>query len=81
MVSEKTGGAETFSYGLTQTSVLQLSRSVPSSRWRTCQKRVLLELAQLASRVASAILFAMACVSGTLRSSTGRAGKDHRLGA
>ena len=32
VISEKTGGAESFSYGLTQTSFLQLFRSVMSSR-------------------------------------------------
>ena len=32
VISEKTGGAESFSYGLTQTSFLQLSRSVLSLR-------------------------------------------------
>ena len=32
VISEKTGGAESFSYGLTQTSFLRLSRSVLSLR-------------------------------------------------
>ena len=32
VISQKTGGAESFSYGLTQTSFLQLSRSVLSSQ-------------------------------------------------
>ena len=32
MISQKTGGDESFSYGLTQTSFLQLSRSVLSSK-------------------------------------------------
>ena len=65
--SEKTGGAETFSYGLTQTSFRQLSRSVLSSRGglakfgavrkirELAKSEHSLELAQLASRVASAM--------------------------
>ena len=32
VISQKTGGDESFSYGLTQTSFLQLSRSVLSSQ-------------------------------------------------
>ena len=32
MISEKTGGAESFRYGLTRTSFLQFSRSVLSLR-------------------------------------------------
>ena len=67
VISEKTGGAETFSYGLTQTSFLQLSRSVLSSRGglakfgavrkirELAKSEHSLELAQLASRVASAM--------------------------
>ena len=67
VISEKTGGAESFSYGLTQTSFLQLSRSVLSpsgglAKFGAVRKiRELaksehsLELAQLASRVASAM--------------------------
>ena len=66
VISQKTGGAESFSYGLTQTSFLQLSRSVPSSRGgmakfgavrkirELAKSEHSLELAQLASRVASA---------------------------
>jgi len=67
VISEKTGGAESFSYGLTQTSFLQLSRSVLSSRGGLAKFEAVrkirelaksehsLELAQLASRVASAM--------------------------
>ena len=67
VISEKTGGAETFSYGLTQTSFLQWSRSVLSSRGglakfgavrkirELAKSEHSLELAQLASRVASAM--------------------------
>ena len=67
VISEKTGGAETFSYGLTQTSFLQLSRSVLSSRGglakfgavrkirELAKSEHSLELAQLASRVAPAM--------------------------
>ena len=67
VISEKTGGAEAFSYGLTQTSFLQLSRSVLSSRGdpakfgavrktrELAKSEHSLELAQLASRVASAM--------------------------
>ena len=67
VISQKTGGAESFSYGLTQTSFLQLSRSVPSSRGglakfgavrkirELAKSEHSLELAQLASRVASAM--------------------------
>ena len=66
-ISEKTGGAESFSYGLTQTSFLQLSRSglSPSGGlakfgavWKIrelAKSEHSLELAQLASRVASAM--------------------------
>ena len=39
VISEKTGGAESFSYGLTQTSFLQLSRSVLSFARRPGQIR------------------------------------------
>ena len=67
VISEKTGGAESFSYGLTQTSFLQLSRSVLSPRGGLAKFEAVgktkelaksehsLELAQLASRVASAM--------------------------
>merc|ERR1712136_434777 len=67
VISEKTGGAESFSYGLTQTSFLQLSRSVLSLRGGLAKFEAVrkirelaksehsLELAQLASRVASAM--------------------------
>ena len=65
--SQKTGGAESFSYGLTQTSFLRLSRTVLSPSggltkfeavWKTkelAKKEHSFELAQLASRVASAM--------------------------
>ena len=65
--SQKTGGAESFSYGLTQTSFLQLSRSMLSSRggltkfgavWKIrelAKSEHSLESALLASRVASAM--------------------------
>ena len=39
VISQRTGGAESFSYGLTQTSFLQLSRSVPSVARRSGQIR------------------------------------------
>ena len=67
MISQKIGGAESFSYGPTQTSFLQLSRSVLSpcgglAKFEAVRKtRELaksehsLELAQLASRGASAM--------------------------
>ena len=67
VISQKTGGAESFSYGLTQTSFLQLSRSMLSSRGgltkfgavrkikELAKSEHSLELAQLASRVASAM--------------------------
>ena len=67
VISEKTGGAESFSNGLTQTSFLPLSRSVLSPSggltkfeavWKTkelAKSEHSLELAQLASRVASAM--------------------------
>ena len=66
MISQKTGGAESFSYGLAQTSFVQLCRSVLSShegrKFEAVRKiRELaksehsLELAQLASRVGSAM--------------------------
>jgi len=67
VISEKTGGAESFSYGLTQTSFLQLSRSVLSLRGGLAKFEAVrkirelaksehsLDLAQLASRVASAM--------------------------
>ena len=67
VISEKTGGAESFSYGLIQTSFLQLSRSVLSPRGGLAKFEAVrktrelaksehsLELAQLASRVASAM--------------------------
>ena len=65
VISQKTGGAESFSYGITQTSFLQLSRSVPSLRGgfkigavrkirELAKSEHSLELAQLASRVTSA---------------------------
>ena len=65
VISQKTGGAESFSHGLTQTSFLQLSRSVRSPSggltkfeavWKTkelAKNKHSLESAQLASRVAS----------------------------
>ena len=65
VISQKTGGAESFSYGLTQTSFLRLSRPVLSPSggltkfeavWKTkelAKKEHSFELAQLASRVAS----------------------------
>ena len=67
VISQKTGGAESFSHGLIQTSFLQLSRSVLSPSgdltkfeavWKTkelAENEHLLELAQLASRVDSAM--------------------------
>ena len=67
VISEKTGGAETFSYGLTQTSFLQLSGSMLSSRGGSAKFGAVrkirelaksehsLELAQVAYRVASAM--------------------------
>ena len=67
VISQKTGGAESFSYGLTQTSFLRLSRSVLSPSggltkfeavWKTkelAKREHSPELAQLASRVASAM--------------------------
>ena len=67
VISQKTGGAESFSHGLTQTSFLQLSRSMLSPSggltkfevvWKTkelAKSEHSLELAQLASRVASAM--------------------------
>ena len=67
VISQKTGGAESFSHGFTQTSFLQLSRSVrlPSGGltkfeavWKTkelAKRGRSLELAQLASRVAPAM--------------------------
>ena len=65
VISQKTGGAESFNYGLTRTSFLQLSRSMLSSRggrtkfealWKAkelAKSEHSLELAQLASRVVS----------------------------
>ena len=67
VISQKTGGAESFSYGLTQTSFLRLSRSVLSPSggltkfkavWKTkelAKREHSFELARLASRVASAM--------------------------
>ena len=67
VISQKTGGAESFSHGFTQTSFLQLSRSVLSPSggltkfeavWKTkelAKSEHSLELAQFASRVASAM--------------------------
>ena len=67
MISEETGGAESFSYGLTRTSFLQLSRSVLSSRGGLAKFEAVrkigelaksehsIELAQLASRFAFAM--------------------------
>merc|ERR1712136_738546 len=67
MISEKTSGAESLSCGLTQTSFLQLSRSVLPSRGGLAKFEAVrkirelaksehsLELAQLASRGASAM--------------------------
>ena len=67
VISQKTGGAESFSYGLTQASFLRLSRSVLSPSggltkfeavWKTkelAKREHSPELAQLASRVASAV--------------------------
>ena len=63
MLSAKTGGADSFSYSLTQSSFLQLSRSVLSSQGglfkfeavRKIRGEHLLELEQLASLVASVL--------------------------
>ena len=66
MLSARTGGAESFNYSLTQSSFLQLSRTVLSmqgacsnsrlsGRSGTLRKVSILELEQLASRVASAM--------------------------
>ena len=67
VISQKTGGAESFSYGLIQTSFLRLSRSVLSPSggltkfeavWKTkelAKREHSLDLAQIASRVASAM--------------------------
>ena len=59
MISEKTGGAELFSYGLIQTSFLQLFRSVLSSRGGLARELTKsehsIELAQLTSHVGSAM--------------------------
>ena len=67
VISQKTGGAELFSYGLTQTSFPQLSRSMMSSRGglakfgavrkirELAKSEHSFELARLASRVASAM--------------------------
>ena len=67
VISQKTGGAESVSHGLSQTSFLQLSRSVRSPSggltkfeavWKTkelAKSEHSFDLAQLASRVASAM--------------------------
>ena len=67
VISQKTDGAELFNYGFTQTSFLQLSRSMLSSRggrtkfetvWKTkelAKSEHSFELVQLVSRVASAM--------------------------